>query len=137
MVDGATVGTVNTNASGNGQAKLSNVSVQAGSTIMIGGLQGTFTQANLTASLTGATGVTGSSNFNTLKDKLRVSITGAAANTTYNVTVNNVVVGQITTNSAGAGRLKVKQPGVTIQSGSTVAVSDTLGDPAILQGTFA
>ncbi len=137
MVDGATMGTFNTNASGNGQAKLANVSVQAGSTIMIGDLQGTFTQANLMASLTGSTGVTGSASFNTLKDKLRVSITGAAASTTYNVTVNNVVVGQITTNGSGAGRLKLKQPGVTIQSGSTVAVSDTLGDPAILQATFA
>jgi large repetitive protein len=136
-VDGTTVGTLTTNASGNGQVKLSNVSAQAGDTVTVGDLSGTLAQVRLTASLTGSSGATGSADFNSLKNQLHLSVQGAAASTTYNVTVNDVVVGQITTNSAGAGKLHVSPIGVTIQAGSTVAVSDTAGNPAILQGTFA
>jgi hypothetical protein len=136
-VNGTTVGTLTTNASGNGHTQLSNVTAQAGSTITVGDLQGTFAQAHFTASLTGATGVTGSADFNTLQNQLKVLITGAAASTTYNVTVNSVIVGQVTTNSSGSGKLRLTPTNVTIQSGSTISVSDTAGDPAILQGTFA
>jgi hypothetical protein len=136
-VDGTTVGSVTTDASGNGQVKLSNVSVQAGSTITVGDLQGTFAQIRFTASLSGATGVTGNANYNSLENQLRVFIRGAAADTTYNVTIDNVVVGQVTTNSSGAGKLHVSPSNVTIKAGSTIAISDTAGDPAILQGALA
>jgi len=137
VVNGTTVGTLTTDASGNGHAKLSNITAQAGSTITVGDLTATFAQVKFTATLSGATGVTGSADFNSLENKLQVSITGATANTTYNVTVDNVVVGQLTTNSSGAGRLKLSPANLTLLAGSTITVSDTLGNPAILQGTFA
>lgn len=136
-VDGASVGTLTTNSSGNGHATFSGVTVTAGSTITVGDLTGTFTQIKFTASLTGATGVTGTAEYNSLRNKLHLSLTGAADNTTYNVTVNNVIVGQFTTNSSGSGRFHISPSGVTIVAGSTISVSDTLGDPAILQGVFA
>jgi hypothetical protein len=138
VVDGTTVGTVTTNASGSGQAKLSNVTAKAGSTITVGDLSGTFTQVQFTATLTGSTtGVTGSASYSSVKNQLRVSVQGAAASTTYNVTVNGVVVGQVTTNSSGKGKLTASPSGVTIVAGSTIAVSDTAGSAAILTGTFA
>jgi hypothetical protein len=136
-IDGTTVGTLTTNSSGNGSATFTGVTITAGSTITVGDLTETFTQIRFTASLTGATGVTGTSEYNSVRNKLHLSVTGAAADTTYNVTVNGVVVGQLTTNSSGAGRFKGAPSGVTIAAGSTISVSDTLGDPAILQGTFA
>src|SRR5207302_859299 len=96
--------------------------IQAGTAITVGDLNGTFAQVEFTASLTGATGVSGSAKYNAQKNALHVSITGAAADTTYNVTVNSTVVGQITTNSAGAGKLKVSPAsGVIITSGSTIS----------------
>jgi hypothetical protein len=48
-----------------------------------------------------------------------------------------VTVGQLTTNSSGAGKLRVSPSGVTIQSGSTISIADTAGNAAILTGTFA
>jgi hypothetical protein len=137
VVDGTTVGTVTTNASGNGHATLSGVTVAAGSTITVGDLTGTFAQTKFTASLTGATGVTGTATYSTVKNQLRVSVSGAAASTTYNVTVNGVTVGQLTTNSSGAGKLRVSPSGVAIQSGSTISIADTAGNAAILTGMFA
>src|SRR5262249_33005081 len=103
----------------------------------VGDLQGTFAQVKLTAALTGSGAATGSASFHTLRNQLHVSITGAAANTTYNVSVNDVVVGQLTTNSAGAGKLNVTPSGVTIQAGWTSSVADTAGSAAIVQGVFA
>jgi hypothetical protein len=137
VVNGTTVGSLTTNASGTGYLKLSNITAAAGETITVGDLTGTLAQLKFTASLTGSTGVAGSADFNALKSRLFVSITGAAANTTYNVTVDNTVVGQLTTNSSGAGKLHLSLTNVTIQTGSTISIADTLGDAAILQGTFA
>jgi hypothetical protein len=136
-VDGANVGTLTTNASGNGHASFTGVTVNSGSTITVGDLTGTFAQIQFTSTLTGATGVTGTAEYNSVRNKLHLSVTGAAANTTYNVTVNDIVVGQFTTNASGTGRFKVTPSGVTVASGSTVSVSDTAGDAAILTGTFA
>ena len=108
-----------------------------GSAITVGDLQGTFAQVQFTASLAGAAGVTGVASFNAAKNQLRVSVQGTAAGTTYEVTVNGTVVGQLTTDSSGAGQLRVWPSGVTIQGGSTVSVRDTAGSPAILDGVFA
>ena len=137
MVDGTSVGAITTDASGNGQIKLANTTVQAGSTISVGDLTGTFSQVKFTASLSGDSGATGSATYDSVKNRLRVSIAGTAANTTYNVTVNDVVVGQLTTNAAGKGKLYVSPSSATIQAGSTIAIGDTVGNPAILQGSFA
>ena len=133
-----TVGTVTTDASGNGHARLTGVTAAAGDTITVGDLTGTFSQVKLSATLTGtATGVSGLTEYNSVKNQLRVSISGAADSTTYNVSINGMVVGQITTNRRGYGHLKVTPSGVTIASGSTISIADTSGDAAILTGTFA
>jgi hypothetical protein len=139
-VNSVQVGTVATDASGNGTAKLTNVTAQAGQTVAVGDLQGTLAQAKFTASLTSptnATGVSGEAEFSAIKSKLEVEVTGGGANTTYNVTVDNVVVGQVTTNSAGSVKIYLSLTNATIKAGSTITISDTAGNPAILQGTFA
>jgi hypothetical protein len=132
------VGTITTDASGNGHAKFTGVTAAAGDTVMVGDLTGTFAQVRFSATLTGTTtGVSGSAAYNSVKNSLHVSITGAAASTTYNVSINGTVIGQITTNSRGYGRLKVTPSGVTIASGSTISIADTTGSAAILTGAFA
>jgi hypothetical protein len=136
-VDGTNVGALTTNASGSGHARFTGVTINAGSTITVGDLSGAFAQVNFAASLTGSTGVTGTAEYNSLRNKLHLSVTGAAADTTYNVTVNDVVVGSFITNASGAGRFRVTPSGVTIAAGSTISVGDTTGDPAILTGAFA
>jgi len=70
---------------------------------------------NLTATLSDATNsaVSGMVHFSsmthhgTTRSMLNASITGAAANTTYNVAINGTVVGQITTDATGFGRLSL------------------------------
>lgn len=93
-IDGTSVGTVTTDESGNGHARLTGVPASAGSTILVGDLTGTFAQVQFSAVLTGASSaITGSAAYNSIRNALKVSVSGAAANTTYNVTVNDVVVG--------------------------------------------
>jgi hypothetical protein len=138
-IDGTTVGTLTTDESGNGQLTIDDTetSLQSGSTITIGDLTGTFTQTKFTASLTGAEAATGHAQFNTLKNSLTLAFNGAAANTTYNVLVNDVVVGQVTTNSKGRGRFHLTSTKIAIQAGSTISVQDTSSSDPILLGTFA
>jgi len=137
------LGTVSTDASGNGHAKFTGVTAAAGDALTVGDLTGTLAQVKFTATLTGAaTSVSGSSSYNSVKNSLHVAISGATASTTYNVSINGAVVGQITTNSNGHGRLKVTPTGVTIAAGSTISITDTAGSTAIpdrnvcLKGTF-
>ncbi len=133
-----TLGTVTTDASGDGHAKFTGVTAAVGDIIMVGDLAGTLAQIKFSATLAGTgTGVSGSSSFNSVKNELNVSIKGAADSTTYNVSINGTVVGQITTNKHGRGRLHVSPTGVTIVSGSTISIADTAGDAAVLTGTFA
>ncbi len=140
VVGGNTIGSVTTDANGNGRTSITELSgaIKAGTTLTVGDLTGTFAQTAFKATLTGATGVTGTSDYNVTKNVLSIHLTGATASTVYNVTVNGTVVGQITTNKGGKGHLTIAPPsGVTIVSGSTISVADTTGDPAILTGSFA
>jgi hypothetical protein len=132
-----TVGTLTTNASGDGHARFTGVTIAAGDTISVGDVTGTFAQIHFNASLTGATGVSGAASFNSIQNELNVSVKGATAKTEYSVTVNGTVVGELTTNRHGRGRLYVTPSGVTITTGSTVSVAPTSGGAAILTGTFA
>ena len=134
-----TLGTLTTNASGDGHARFKNATVAAGDTISVGDLTGAFAQVHFTASLTGSTtGVSGTAAFNSVQNELAVSVKGATAKTTYTVTVNGTSVGELTTNSHGRGFLYVTPPtGVTITSGSTVSVAPTAGGSAILTGSFS
>ena len=141
-VDGTSVGTLTTDASGNGKLQLASTdaAIQAGSTITVGDLAGTFTPTKLTASLTGDAGATGTAQFNVRRNDLGVSVSGAAASTTYNITIDNAVVGQFTTNSAGQAsqaKTHLSLTDVTVQAGSILTISDTAGNPAIVQGVFA
>lgn len=138
-VGGTKVGTLTTDASGNGKTTISvsGATIQSGTPITVGDVSGSFSQVEFTASLTGATGVTGNAKYNAPKNMLHVAIKGAAANTTYNVTVNATVVGTITTNSSGTGKLDViPASGIALKSGTTLSISDTTGSAPILQGTF-
>ena len=140
IVGGNTAGSVTTDANGNGRTSITELSgaIKAGTTITVGDLAGTFAQTAFKAALTGAAGVSGTSDYNVTKNVLSIHVTGATANTVYNVTVSGTVVGQITTNKGGKGHLTITPPsGVTIVSGSTISVVDTTGDPATLTGTFA
>jgi hypothetical protein len=67
---------------------------------------------------------------------LRVRIHGAAANTTYDVSIDGTTVGQITTNGRGSGRLFVS-PTAAIVAGSTISILDSAAGTTLLSGTFA
>jgi hypothetical protein len=139
-VDGNQVGTLTTDANGNGELELSQAGlVKNGSTITVGDLTGTFAapapEVHLVAQLTG-TG-SGTAKFSSEDNKLHVEINGAAANTTYNITIDGNVVGQITTDDSGAGEFRVEGGTLTVNAGSTISIADTAGNPPILTGTFA
>lgn len=137
-VNGTSVGSLTTNASGNGHAVFKNVTASAGQSVMVGDLTGAFTQARLSATLTGtATGVSGKAHYGAIRGTLDVSIKGATANTTYNISIGGTVVGSFTTNSQGRAHLDVTMPSAAVNSGATISIADTAGNPAILQGTFA
>jgi len=67
------------------------------------------------------------------KQVFELEIERAAADTTYDVTVDGALVGQITTDANGAGKLQLTDPAnlPDISDGSVVAVGD------VLHGTFA
>lgn len=140
LLDGESIGTVTTDASGNGKLSLTQdvAAVTVGTTIEVGDLTGTFAQTQFSASLTGATtDVSGNASYNVRENGLKVSVTGAAASTTYNVTVGGTVVGTITTNARGQAKA-VFTPAVTVAAGTTIDVSaTTAGSTPILSGAFA
>jgi len=154
-IDGVVVGQISTDGSGAGSLVLSSnptgtqqqlptnfpATVSADSVVTVGSLSGTLASTHvshkttLTSQLTDSTGSgTGTATFNSNtengKTRLSLSVTGLAANTTLDVTIGGTVVGQVTTNSSGAGMVKFKNPTTTVTSGSTITVGT-------LSGTFA
>jgi hypothetical protein len=119
-VNGTSVGTLTTDASGNGTAKLTNVTAQP----------------RLSATLSGSSSATGKASVEVVNNHLRVRIHGAAANTTYDVSIDGTTVGQITTNGRGSGRLFVS-PTAAIVAGSTISILDSAAGTTLLSGTFA
>ncbi len=145
LVDGVKVGAVTTDALGRGELELNGavVGVHDQSTITVGdpsngGLSGTFlgaAESELKAALTGATGdVRGKAEFNGADQRLEVEVRGGAASTGYDVTIDGVKVGTITTDREGEGELELSTGSLTVHDGSTI----TVGDPAapLLGGTF-
>jgi Ca2+-binding RTX toxin-like protein len=142
-IDGTKVGTVTTDATGNGVLEMSaaGMTVNDQSSITVGdpangGLSGTFLSANnsqLTAPLTGAHG-TGSASYNAADQELQVVVSGVAPKATLTVTIDGNAVGQVVTDARGRGILRLSGK-LTVTDGSTVKI----GDPAapLLQGTFA
>ncbi len=154
-IGGVVVGHIATDASGAGSLALASnptgtqqalpanfpTTISANSAITVGTLTGTLGSARvshkteLTAQLTGSTGsgaghATFKSNMENGKSSLTVSVTGLPANSTVNVTVGGTVVGQITTNGRGSGRLRLKNLSATVDAGSTITVGT-------LSGTFS
>ena len=154
-IGGVVVGQISTDATGAGSLALASnptgtqqalpgnfpTSVSANSVVTVGTLTGTLAstrvshKTELTAQLMDSSG-NGSgrsvfeSNTESGRTELAVSVTGLPANSTVDVTVGGTVVGQITTNSRGSGRLRLKNLSATVNAGSTISVGT-------LSGTFA
>jgi hypothetical protein len=147
-IDGNSVGSISTDANGNGQLELSNVTftVMNQSTITVGdpnngGLTGTFGSSStasteLSVQLTSSTSnAHGEAEFSSGDQMLKVEIEGAAPNTTYDVSIDGNKVGTITTDSEGEGEVQLSTAGVTVQQGSTLTIGD-LNNP-LLSGPFS
>jgi hypothetical protein len=151
-----TLGTITTDNSGAGTLSVSNVSPAPaagaaiavmdpnGATVLSGTLAAsstsTDTGTHLKATLTGATGTSGSAHFHATatagQNSLSVRVSGLAANATYTVQVGGTTVGTITTDANGRGRLSVSNLTTTVAAGSVVTVLDAQ-NATVLQGTFA
>lgn len=143
LVDGVKVGTLSTNALGAGQLELSNVAftVTSTSTVTVGdpasgGLTGQFlseTETEFKAPISGGS-MRGESEFNAADQEFKAKIENAAVNSTFDVAIDGVVIGQITTNSKGKGLLQIHEFTTAIAEGSNI----TIGDPAapLASGTF-
>jgi hypothetical protein len=147
------LGTITTDSSGAGTLSVSNLSpaLTSGSTITVQdpssttALSGTLAAAassavtNLKATLTGTTG-SGHAHFvadaSSTNNRFKVSVSGLSANATYTVQVDGTTIGQLTTDSSGAGQLSATDLTQTISAGSLVTVLDSTG-ATVLQGTFA
>lgn len=144
-IDGVVVGQITTNDEGEGELELSRVSftVNDQSTIAVGdpnsnGLSGTFVseeaaELELTATLTSSVDdVSGHAEFE--HQEFELEIKRATANATFDVAIDGVIVGQITTNEEGEGELTLSGMALAINEGSTITVGDSASP--LLQGTF-
>lgn len=145
LVDGSKIGVITTDASGSGQLEIHKAAftITDSSTIVIGdlaagGLSGNFAtiiNTEIKASLSAPAGAaTGVAEFNADDQNLEVKIVGAASNATYDVTVDGVLIGTITTNSLGKGKLEMNAGALAIKKDSLL----TIGNPAnpLLTGAF-
>jgi ribosomal protein L13 len=146
------LGTITTNARGSGRLFESTSALAAGDTITIinaqhatvlsGTLATPTTSHARTAFQATLTGATGSGhafvivNASTGTTQFDLHVSGLTADTTYTVQVNGTMVGQLTTNSRGSGRLSESNITPTVSAGSTVTVLDSAG-ATVLSGTFA
>ena len=181
--DGNVIGTLVTDANGQGQARFANsptkgnvqtlpdnFTLNVGSTIAVGDtISGSFAapapggdghehenegsesqenETELHASLNNNGVAAGQSNYHAETENgvthqsLRVNVTGLAASTTFNVTVDGTVIGTLTTDTSGNGRARFSSnpkhanvialpANFTLSPGSTIMVGDTV------IGTFA
>jgi Ca2+-binding RTX toxin-like protein len=150
-INGTVVTTITTDANGKGELEIDQATftVPDQATITVGdpsngGLTGTFQcgnnndqgQSELVAALTNSvSSMRGSAQFDPSEQKLEVEVEGLAANTTYNVAIDGVVVSTITTDSEGEGEMQLVSSSLVVNDGSAI----TIGDPMapVLQGTFA
>jgi hypothetical protein len=154
-IGGTVIGQIKTDANGAGSLALSSnptsaqqglpanfpMTVSANSVVTVGTLTGTLATApvshktDLTAQLSDSSGkgvghAVFKSNTRSGHTELTLSVTGLPANSTVDVKIGGTVVGQITTNSRGSGRLRLKNLSTTVNAGSTISVGT-------LSGTFA
>ncbi len=154
-VDGTKVGTLTTDARGNGtlEVKQATFTVTARSTITVGTLSGTFAgdaveqeqehehereheheAQEFAAVFTGAAGASGKAEVKTGNNRLEVEVRGLTANQTFDVTFDGIVVGQVATDKKGRGEVRLTAKNVTVKAGSTVTIVAATA-PA-LRGTF-
>src|SRR5262249_35106461 len=104
---------------------------------------------HLVATLTGTTG-SGTAHYHVdvtaTNNALKVKVTGLTANTTYDVLLDDVNVGSLTTDANGAGTVTLTNLTNTVTAGtSTLSLTVTTTDPTtgatttatVLSGTFA
>jgi hypothetical protein len=159
-VGGSSIGTITTDSTGAGSLTLSDLTttIAASSVLTVVDasnntvLTGTFAIAaeggggdchggqDLTASLTGATGTSGTADFKTSstagQNSFTLTVSGLTASTTYTVEVGTTTIGTFTTDSTGAGSLTLSNLTTTIATGSVLTVLDASSN-TVLQGTFA
>ena len=143
-VGGTTVGTLTTDASGNGTLSIAEASsaITTGTTITVGDLSGTFAQPPgppkppsppapptppLVASLTDSSGATGQGNFDSNRGELMIHVSGAAARSSLSVAVGGTTVGTLTTDPSGNGALSITEATSAITTGTTITVGDLSG----------
>jgi phage protein U len=149
------VGTITTDAKGNGSLKLSSLAatIAAGTALTLVDpgsatvLTGTFATATpcqpgsgLSAPLTGATGTSGNLHFLTSatagQNAIDVQVKGLAASSTFTVNVGTTTVGSIATDANGKGQLKLTGLSTTAAAGTAVTILDSTG-ATVLSGTLA
>jgi hypothetical protein len=100
---------------------------------------------NLKATLTGSTEVSTAkgvavyhtvTNRNGTRSELEVVVSGAAANTSYNVTVGSATLGTLTTDARGRGVLRVNNLSTTIAANNVITLSSATSGGGTLSGTF-
>ena len=145
-----TLGTITTDANGQGKLSVSDLSpaLVAGAAITVTDsssatvLTGTLANAKttLTAALTGATGTSGSVTFKsdsvTGDNSLSVKVSGLKASSTYTVVSGTTTLGSLTTDASGTGTLSVSDLSPALAAGAVITVLDA--DAAtVLSGTLA
>jgi hypothetical protein len=94
----------------------------------------------LSATLSGATGTSGSvtftSNSATSDNSLKVEVSGLSANSTYTVTSGTTTLGSITTDANGDGKLAVSNLSPALEVGAAISVTDSQ-NATVLFGTLA
>ncbi len=145
LIDGASVGTISTDADGNGSLVLKDaaITVNEGSTISVDTATGTFAVAaevhvvdvlHLRSRLSDpASGATGTAIFmsrtlsdGTVDSKLIVNVHGATAGSMLDVAIDGTVVGQVQTDANGNGHTLLTNVSVTPAAGSAISVDTTI-----------
>lgn len=88
---------------------------------------GAGADATFTASLSNASGATGTASYNAAKNSLSISIKGAAANSSLDVQLDGVSIGTLTTDDNGDGTLKIKNLTAAVNASSALSVGDLTG----------
>jgi hypothetical protein len=115
-------------------------SVHAGSSDSSRGCHDNNQSQTLTASLTGATGTSGTatlkSDTSSGDNSLVVQVSGLAASSTFTVTSGTTTLGTITTDANGSGKLSVTNLSPTLAAGADITVVDA-NEATVLTGTLA
>ncbi len=153
LVNGTSVGTLTTDADGNGSltVKDPSVAIMEGDTIAVGDATGTFAVApevtsvlHLRSRLSDTTSdargiavfVSRTLSDSTTDSKLIVNVHGAAAGSMLDVAIDGTVVGQVQTDANGNGHAVLTDISAAPAAGSTITVGDTLSGTLDTKGAW-